>query len=158
MTLSFLRTRSFKLRNRTTTRSPKKQKRTAINRSHFPQLRPQTLVIRIPFTPTFPRKFIIFPQPCPRTGTRTESLNLQIKLRSFLESPTPDPLTLPRSCSTTQLNGDHRSDKENDECEEVGYGERDGREEEREGVEDVGEIRGEKESAGEENKEEDEKV
>lgn len=147
MALGLFGTRSLELCNGAATGSPKEQEGTTIGWSHLPKLRPEALVIRVPFTPTFPRKLIKF------TRTGTEPLNLQIELGGVLEAPATGPLALAGSGAAAELGGG----EEEEEGEEVREGEG-GREEEGEGVEDVGEIGGEEEGAGEEDKEEDQEV
>lgn len=151
MALGLFGTRSLELCNGAATGSPKEQEGTTIGWSHLPKLRPEALVIRVPFTPTFPRKLIKF------TRTGTEPLNLQIELGGVLEAPATGPLALAGSGAAAELGGGEGGGEEEEEGEEVREGEG-GREEEGEGVEDVGEIGGEEEGAGEEDKEEDQEV
>lgn len=151
---------TLKLSNRASTAGMEEQNRTAIRRSHLPQLRPETLVIRIPFASTFPR------QPIDLLRTILDalfSLQLQIELHSLLQSFASGLITLPGSGTTTELEEDDGEGEGDEEAEDVrerevvevegGGGEEDG-----EGVEEVGEVGGDEECSGEEDEDEYEEV
>ena len=136
---------SFQLSNRATTLRTKKQNSPPIRRSHLPQFSSQTLIIRIRYSPTFPRQLI---NVISSSGFKTIfSLQLQIKLNRFLETFTARLVTLSRSGSTAELK---EKDGENEKREEAKNvrgrrevkGKRGVREEERKGVKDVREVRG----------------
>ena len=158
-----LGTPAFELGHRASASSPKQQNGTAIGRRHPPQLSPETLVIGIALAAALPRQPIYIFRPELDTLLR---LQLQIEFHSLLQAPAPRPIALPRSNATAELNYEQRGGEEGDEGDEgddVGDGnvvEVEGgvREEEREGVEDVGEVGGDEEGPGEEDEDEDEEV
>lgn len=118
MTPATLRSPPLKLSNRTTAPRSEKQHSPTINRSHPPQLSSQTLVIRIPFAPSFPRQPIDLL--APSRSNAILRLYLQIELHRLLHPfalrvPTP-----PRSGAAAQVEERDRGREEDGEGEEVG--------------------------------------
>ena len=162
MTPTTLRSPTLKLGNRTTTPRSEKQDSPAINGSHPPKLSSQTLVIRIPLAPSFPRQPIDLLAPSRSRSNAILRLYLQIKLHGLLQPFAPRVPTFSRSRPAAQVEEGDGGGEEEGEGEEVGGG-GDGGEigggevggEEGEGVEEVGEVGGEEEGGGEEDEEED---
>ncbi|KAM0962902.1 hypothetical protein ACFX15_021498 [Malus domestica] len=162
MPASSLGTPAFELGHRASAWRPKQQHGTAIRRRHPPQLSPEALVIRIALAAALPRQPIDIFRPGLDTLLR---LQLQIEFHGLLQALTSGPIALPGSNAAAELDYEQRGGEEGDEADDVGDGnvmEVDGeggvREEEREGVEDVGKVRGDEEGPGEEDEDEDEEV
>lgn len=85
---------------------------------------------------------------------------MQIEFHGLLQPLASLPLTLARSRATAEFNENQRGDEEYEEADDVRDGDelevrRGVREEERERVEDVGEVGGDEEGPGEEDEDED---
>lgn len=141
------------LRNRTATPGSKQQHSPSIRGSHFPELSPEALIIRISLRTALPRQpiHIIRPQ-----FQALLSLKLQIELHSLLQTLALRVITLARSESTADPESDDDSDGCENKSEDVeergivedrGVVEEERGEEEREGVEDVGEVGDDKEGS-----------
>lgn len=158
----------LELRDRAPALGPEQQHGPPVGRRHLPQLSPQTLVIRVPLTPPLPRQLVDLPhrpRPPSRRSQTLLRLQLQVKLHRLFKPFAPGVLALSGSKPAADLEGEDGGEEEEGEAEEVeggggGEREREGGEwgEEREGVEDVGEVGGEEEGAGEEDEDEDEEV
>lgn len=151
---------AFKLRDGAATARPEKQNSSAIGWCHLPQLRPQTLIIRIGLTTSLPRQFINLLRPTLHTLLR---LQLQIELHSFFQPFTSRLSAFPRSSPTTNLKHTNSETKEQQKSSnkrkgklrKLGGGMR---QENRQRVENVREIWGYKESTRKQNENEDKKV
>ena len=142
MPASSLGTPAFELGHRASASRPKQQHGTAIRRPHPPQLSPEALVIRIALAAALPRQPIDIFRPGLDTILR---LQLQIEFHGLLQALTSWPIALPGSNAEAELDYEQRGGEEGDEADDVEDGnvvEVEGgvREEEREGVEDVGEV------------------
>lgn len=157
MPASSLGTPTFELGHGAPASRPKQQNGAAIGGCHLSQLRPETLVIGIALAPALPRQLIdIF-----RPGLHTLlGLQLQIEFHGFLQTLAPRPVALSRSSATAKFDYEQRDGKKSDEADDirdrnvVEVNARVG-EEEREGIEDVGEVGGDEEGPGEEDEDED---
>lgn len=158
-----LRSPSLELGDGTATPSTEEQNGAAIRGSHFPELGSEALVVGISLGAAFPRQAIdeIF------GGfglERVLSLQLEIKLQGLFEALAGRVAASARSGAAAEVGEGGGEGEEEEEGEEVREGEREGEgegvvgEEEREGVEEVGEVGGEEEGAGEEDEDEDEDV
>uniref|UniRef100_A0A2P2MXX8 Uncharacterized protein MANES_15G022200 n=1 Tax=Rhizophora mucronata TaxID=61149 RepID=A0A2P2MXX8_RHIMU len=97
--------------NGASTPSPEKQNRPTIGRSHLPQLGPQALIIRIPFTPTFPRQPIDLLGGGAARFHAVFSLELQIKLHGLLQTLASRLIAAAGSGATAEI-GDEEGDEE----------------------------------------------
>lgn len=153
------RSPSLELGNRTATARMEEQDGAAIGGSHLPKLGPEALVVRIALAASFPR------QPVDLLGAGLDALlrlQLQVKLHGLLQPLASRLVTLARSGAAAELDEHDGHGEEDEEAENVRGLEvvvkRGAREEDREGVEDVGEVGGEEEGAGEEDENEYEEV
>lgn len=102
MALGLFGPRGLEFGDGATTWRSKEQKRATIRRSHLPQLRPKALIIRIPLSPTLPRKLIKFGRSVRHIR---EAVNLQIKLHSIFKALTGRPMTSAGSGAAAEVGG-----------------------------------------------------
>lgn len=110
------RTPAYQLRNRTAAPGPKQQHSSSIWRSHFPELGPQALIIRIGLSAALPWQSIDI------IGAQFQALlglKLQIELHGLLQTLALRVITLPRSESAADPKSDDDNNRGKDEAEDI---------------------------------------